>query len=98
MVLVDNSKNENKAVVLAETAQYGSRPTEAVSILATGTITGTPKLTMSLDGVNFVPLLNDDGEQVALTVSVPVYLRRANVWVKVDLTGVTSSDLKVEIM
>lgn len=98
MVLVDNSKNENKAVVLAEAAQYGSRPTEAVSILATGTFTGTPKLTMSLDGVNFVPLLNDDGEQMELTVDVPVHLRSANVWVKVDLTGVTSSDLKVEIM
>ena len=26
-----------------------------------------------------------------------VHLRSANVWVKVDLTGVVSSDLKVEI-
>jgi len=98
MIIVDKANNINKPAVLAEVAQYANRPTGAVSVLATGTVTGSPKLQMSLDGTNYVPLLNEDGEQVELTVDVPVHLRSANVWVKVDLTGVTSSDLKVEIM
>lgn len=97
MIIVDKANNINKAVVLAEVSQYGNRPTGAVSLLASGTVTGTPKLEMSLDGTNFVPLLNDEGSQVELTVDTPVYLEPANVWVRVDLTGVTSSDLKVII-
>ncbi len=98
MILVDKANNiENKSAVLADLAHYGGRKTDAVSVLATGTFTGTPKLQMSLDGTNFVPLLNEEGEQVTLTVDTPVYLESANVWVKVDLTDVTSSDLIVEI-
>ena len=98
MILVDKANNiENKSVVLADIAHYGGRRTDAVSVLATGTFTGTPKLQMSLDGTNFVPLLNGDGDQVELTADTPVHLRSANVWVKVDLTGVSSSDLKIEI-
>lgn len=99
MILVDNANNINSAAVLADVAHYGNRPTEAVTILATGTISaGTPKLTMSLDGENFVPLRNDDGDQIALSVDTPIHLRSSNIWVKVDLTDVTSSDLKVEMM
>ena len=97
-ILVDVANNiENKSVVLADIAHYGSIRTDAVSVLATGTFTGTPKLQMSLDGTNFVPLLNSDGNQVELTAGTPIHLRSANVWVKVDLTGVSSSDLKIEI-
>lgn len=97
MIIVDKANNINKPAVLAEVAQYANRPTEAVAVLAKGTVTGAPKLEMSLDGVNFIPLLDDEGEQVELTAGVPVFLESANVWVKVDLTGVTSSDLIVEI-
>lgn len=97
-ILVDVANNiENKSVVLANLAQYGERKTDAVSVLATGTFTGTPKLQMSLDGTNFVPLLDDDGNQIELTVDTPVHLKPANVWVKADLTDVSSSDLKIEI-
>lgn len=97
MVLVDKANDINKEVVLAQVSQYGARQTDVVTVLATGTFSGTPKLQMSLDGENYVPLLNDNGDQVSLTVDVPVFLAPANVWVKVDLTGVSSNDLKVDI-
>ncbi|MBQ4493285.1 MAG: hypothetical protein II972_01595 [Elusimicrobiaceae bacterium] len=98
MILVDKANNiENGKVVLADIATFAGKRIDAVSVLATGTFTGTPKLVMSIDGTNFVPLYDDNGDQVELTADIPVHLRSANVWVKVDLTGVVSSDLKVEI-
>lgn len=97
MILVDKEQNIEKSVVLAEVAHYSGRRTDAVSVLATGTFTGTPKLEMANDGINFVPLLDDNGDQVELVNNTPVFLRSANVWVRVDLTGVSSSNLKVSI-
>jgi len=71
--------------------------TSCASVITTGTFTGTPKLTISHDGTNFFPLNNDDGDQIELEAGKPLFFNYANVYIKVDLTGVTSSDLKVTI-
>lgn len=68
-----------------------------VSLLTTGTFTGTPKLEISLDGTNFYPATNEDGDQIELEAEKIIFLNYPRVHIRVDLTGVTSSDLKVTI-
>ena len=98
MIITDLSLDTplNKAINLKDSALH-TGIANCCSIIATGTFTGTPKLTVSQDGTNFYPLYNNDGEQIELEVSKPIFLNFANLFLKVDLTGVTSSDLKVSI-
>lgn len=98
MIITDLSLDTplNKAINLKDSALH-SGIANCCSIIATGTFTGTPKLTVSQDGTNFYPLYNNDGEQIELEVSKPIFLNFANLFLKVDLTDVTSSDLKVSI-
>ena len=98
MIITDLSLTTplNKSVNLKDIALHAGIA-NCYSLIATGTITGTPKLTISHDGTNFYPLYDRDGEQIALEASKPIFLNFANVYLKVDLTGVTSDDLKVSI-
>ena len=98
MIITDLSQTTplNKAVNLKDIAVHAGIA-NCYSIIATGTVTGTPKLTISHDGTNFYPLYNSDGEQIELATGKAIFLNFANIYLKVDLTGVTSSDLKVSI-
>ena len=98
MIITDLSQSTplNKAVNLKDIALHAGIA-NCYSIIATGTFTGTPKLTISHDETNFYPLYNNDGEQIQLEASKAIFLNFANVYLKVDLTGVTSEDLKVSI-
>ena len=98
MIITDLSLETplNKAVNLKDIAVHAGIA-NCYSIIATGTFTGTPKLTISHDGTNFYPLYNEDGEQIELEASKAIFLNFANLFLKVNLTSVTSSDLKVSI-
>ena len=98
MIITDLSQTTpiNKAINLKDSALHIG-VADCCSILATGTFTGTPKLTISQDGTNFYPLYDADGNEVAIEVGKMIFLDFANLFIKVDLTGVTSSDLKVSV-
>lgn len=86
----------NKTVNLREVALHKSL-TNCLCLLTTGTFTGTPKLTASLDGINFYPLHNEEGNQIELESGKIIFLNFLNLFLKVDLTGVSSNDLKVSL-
>lgn len=98
MIITDLSQTTplNKAVNLKDVAIHQGL-TKCLSVLTTGTFTGTPKLTISQDGTNFYPLYDEDGEQVALEADKIIFINYANLFLKVDLTDVSSEDLKVSI-
>ena len=99
MIITDLSLETplNKAVNLKNIALHQGI-TNCVSLLTTGTISaGTPKLTVSQDGTNFYPLNDEMSEQIKLESGTVIFLHFANLYLTVDLTGVTSSDLKVSI-
>ena len=98
MIITDLSQETplNKAVNLKDIALHKGL-TRCLSILTTGTFTGTPKLTISQDGTNFYPLYDEDGEQIALEANKIIFINYANLFLKVDLTDVSSEDLKVSI-
>ena len=98
MIITDLSQSTplNKAVNLKDIALHAGIA-KCYSIIATGTFTGTPKLTISHDGTNFYPLYDSCGDQIELVQNKALFLNFANLFLKVDLTGVTSSDLKVSI-
>jgi hypothetical protein len=100
MIITDNSQNPavNKSVNLKDLANFSDGRTDCTQVLATGTISaGSVKLTVSQDNANFYPLTDEYGAQIVLTPAVPVYLKFANLYIKCDLTGVTSADLKVTV-
>ena len=86
----------NKAVNLRDVCLHQGAA-NCVCLLTTGTFTGTPKLTASLDGTNFYPLYNEEGNQIELEAGKIIFLNFLNLYLKVDLTDVTSSDLKVAL-
>ena len=98
MIITDLSQTTplNQAVNLKEVAIHQGL-IKCLSVLTTGTIEGTPKLTSSQDGTNFYPLYDEEGEQITLEAGKIIFLNFADLYLKVDLTDVTSSDLKVSI-
>lgn len=98
LTLVDLSASPqiNRAILVPEVPIHRSI-TSCVSVITTGTFTGTPKLTISQDGTNFYPLNGDDGDQIELEAEKIIFLQYPRIYIRVDLTGVTSSDLKVTI-
>ena len=98
MIITDLSQTTplNKKINLKEVAIHQGL-TRCLSLLTTGTFTGTPKLTISQDGTNFYPLYDENGEQTALEASKIIFLNFADIYLKVDLTGVSSENLKVSI-
>ena len=98
MIITDLSQTTpiNKAINLKDSALH-TGISDCCSIIATGTFTGTPKLTISQDGINFYPLYDADGNEVAIEAEKAIFLNFANLFIKVDLTGVTSSDLKISV-
>ena len=98
MIITDLSQTTplNKTVNLKEIALH-TGISSCLSILTTGTFTGTPKLEISQDGTNFYSLYNEENEAVVLEAGKIIFLNFANIYLKVNLTGVTSSDLKVSI-
>ena len=98
MIITDLSQTTpvNKSINLRDSALH-TGISNCCSIIATGTFTGTPKLTISQDDVNFYPLYDEDGNQIAVEAGKALFLNFANLFIKVDLTGVTSSDLKVSV-
>lgn len=98
MIITDLSQTTpiNKAINLKDSALH-TGIADCCSIIATGTFTGTPKLTISQDGINFYPLYDADGNEVVIEAEKAIFLNFANLFIKVDLTGVTSSDLKISV-
>ncbi len=98
MIITDLSLDTplNKAINLKDSALH-TGIANCCSIIATGTFTGTPKLTVSQDGTNYYPLYDFEGKQIELEVSKPIFLNFANLFLKVDLTDVTSEDLQISI-
>ena len=98
MIITDLSQTTpiNETINLKDIAVHQGL-SNCLSLIATGTFTGSPKLTISQDGTNFYPLYDSDGEQVALEAGKAVFLNFSNLFLKVDLTDVTSSDLKISI-
>lgn len=98
MIITDLSQTTpiNKAINLKDSALH-TGIADCCSIIATGTFTGTPKLTISQDGINFYPLYDADGNEIAIEAEKAIFLNFANLFIKVDLTGVTSSDLKISV-
>jgi len=98
MIITDLSQDTplNKAINLKEIALHKGI-SNCLSILATGTFTGTPKLEISQDGTNFYPLNDENDEQIELVSNKIIFINFADLYLHVDLTDVTSSDLKVSI-
>ena len=98
MIITDLSQTTplNKSINLKDSALH-TGIADCCSIIATGTFTGTPKLTISQDGTNFYPLYDGAGNEVSVEAEKAIFLNFANLFVKVDLTDVTSDDLKVSI-
>lgn len=98
MIITDLSQTPplNETINLKNVALHKG-PTKSLSVLTTGTFTGTPKLEISQDGINFYPLYDEDGEQIALEAGKMIFLNFADLYLKVDLTGVSSEDLKIVI-
>lgn len=98
MIITDLSQTTpiNKTINL-QTIALQNAPTTCLTILTTGTFTGTPKLTISQDGTNFYPLYDNQEEEITLSSNKIIFLDIADLFIKVDLTGVVSNNLKVEI-
>ncbi|MBQ4493861.1 MAG: hypothetical protein II972_04615 [Elusimicrobiaceae bacterium] len=98
MIITDLSQTTplNKTINLKDVALHIGI-SNCLSLLTTGTFTGTPKLEISQDGTNFYPLYNEENEQIALEADKIIFLNFANLFVRVDLTDVSSEDLKVSI-
>lgn len=98
MIITDLSQDTplNKAINLKEVALHQGL-TRCLSLLTTGTFTGSPKLEISQDGTNYYPLYDFEGKQIKLEAYKPIFLNFANLFLKVDLTGVSSEDLQISI-
>ena len=98
MIITDLSQTTpiNEKVNLKDIALHQGI-SSCASLIATGTFTGNPKLTVSQDGTSFYPLYDSEGQQVELEAGKPIFLNFSNLFLKVDLTDVTSSDLIVSI-
>ncbi|MBR4508474.1 MAG: hypothetical protein IKP23_03265 [Elusimicrobiaceae bacterium] len=98
MIITDlsTSPTTNEIVNIKELALHKG-PIRYLSILTTGTFTGTPKLEVSQDKVNFYPLYNEEGEQIELVANKIIYINFVDLYLRVDLTGVSSEDLKISI-
>lgn len=66
-------------------------------VMASGTWTGDCKLSISFDGKKFVPLCDKTGAEVVLVKDKPAYFASTKGFIKVNVSGVTSSDLTVEV-
>lgn len=98
MIITDKSQTPavNKSVNLKTLVNFSEGRTHCAQVLATGTISaGSVKLTVSQDNATFYPLTDEYGTQITLTAGVPVYLKFANLYIKCDISGVVSSNLKV---
>ena len=98
MIITDLSQTTplNKTINLKDVALHIGM-SNCLNLLTTGTFTGTPKLEISQDGTNFYPLYNEENEQIALEADKIIFLNFTNLFIRVDLTGVSSEDLKVSI-
>lgn len=97
-ILVDAVNNINKSVSTHKLFAADRLGAVRFSVIVTGTITaGTPKLVFSHDDINFVPLTNEEGEEVVLESGKIYGVDLTSGYIKVDMTGVTSSDLQVTI-
>lgn len=100
MIITDLSQNPavNKSIKLTDVAAVTNGRSACVCFLATGSYSGGDiKLTVSQDNVNFYPLNDKDGVQIILNADVPLYLKYANLYVKCDLTGISSENLKITV-
>lgn len=98
MIITDLSQTTpiNKSINLKDSALH-TGIADCCSIITTGTFSGVPKLTVSQNGTDFYPLCDEDNNQITLETGKIIFLNFANLFIKVDLTGVTSNDLKVSI-
>lgn len=100
MIITDYSQNPqiNKSVNLKDLANFSNGRADCLQVLASGTVSaGAVKLTVSQNNADFYPLNDEYGAQITLTPGTPVYLKFANLYIKCDLSNVTSSDLKVTV-
>ncbi|MBR1979677.1 hypothetical protein [Candidatus Proelusimicrobium excrementi] len=100
MLITDLSQNPavNKSVKLTEIAACTNGRSECVSLLATGSVSGGEiKLQISQDDANYYPLTDENGVQIILKPNTPLYLKFANLYLKCDLSGISSDNLKITV-
>ena len=100
MIITDTTQNPavNTTINLKDLGSFANGRVDCAQVLLTGTVTaGTVKLIFSQDNINFYPLTDDYGAQLALTPHVPLYLKFANIYIKCDLEGVEGQDIKVQV-
>lgn len=87
----------NVAVNMKEVAQASGGPIQGITLLARGTVTaGEVKLLGSFDNENFYPI-KENGVQIEVEINDFTFVKYRNMYVKCDISGVTSSDLIVEV-
>ena len=100
MIITDLSQTPevNKSIKLTEIAACTNGRSECIMVLATGSFSGGDiKLQVSQDDINYYPLTDENGVQILLKPATPLYLKFANLYLKCDLTGISSQDLKVTV-
>lgn len=100
MIITDLSQTPavNKSINLKDVGSFSNGRVDCLQVLATGSISaGEIKLTVSQDNENFYPLNDENDEQIILQPGVPVYLKFANIFIKCDISAITSADLKVQV-
>lgn len=99
MKIVDKSKTPalNVAVNLKDIARDSGGPIQGITFLTKGTVTaGEIKLEGSFDNVTFFPI-KDNGAQIEIAVNDFTYIKYRNMYVRCDISNVTSNDLTVEV-
>ena len=100
MLITDLSQNPNlnRSVRLSEIAAVTNGRSECLMLLATGQFTGGDiKLQISQDDINFYPLTDENGVQLLLKADTPLFLKYANLYLKCDLSGISSDNLKITV-
>lgn len=98
-VIVDVANNVNKSIMIGGAQSSGTnKKTATICFQATGTWTGDIKFKRSINGNNYAMLKDADGNEVILDSANPFLdLLVTDSYIQVDLTGVSSTDLKVEV-
>lgn len=99
MKIVDKAATPalNVAVNLKDIARDSGGPIQGVTFLTKGTVTaGTIKLEGSFDNVDFFPI-TENGAQIEIAVNDFTFVKYRNMFVRCDISDVTSNDLTVEV-
>lgn len=98
-VILDVVKGVNKSIMIGTAQSSGTnKKTATIGFQATGTWTGNIKLKRSINGIDYATVKDADGNDVVFDSANPfIDLLPTDSYIQVDLTGVSSTDLKVEV-